>query len=61
MDKSDKTARAEGRVKDDFDNPDDPTEDTKPQAVTVKFSRVSITFLFNILHIYYIFFLFGRV
>ena len=47
MDKSDKTARAEGRVKDDFDNPDDPTEDTKPQAVTVKFSRVSITFLLN--------------
>jgi len=38
MDKSDKTARAEGRVKDDPDDPD--AEDEKqPQAVTVKFSR----------------------
>ena len=41
MDKSDKTARAEGRVKDDPDDPD--AEDEKqPQAVTVKFSRVRV-------------------
>ena len=41
MDKSDKTAKAEGRLKDD---PDDPgAEDEQPQAVTVKFSRVSLS------------------
>ena len=41
MDKSDKTARAEGRLRDT--DPDEPEEEEerKPQAVTVKFSRVS--------------------
>lgn len=40
MDKSDKTARAEGRLGEA--DPDDPGEDERqPQAVTVKFSRVS--------------------
>ena len=39
MDKSDRTARAEGRAKDDPDDLED--EDKPPQAVTVKFSRVS--------------------
>jgi len=38
LDKSDRTAKAEGRVATD---PDDPTEtETKPEAVTVKFARV---------------------
>lgn len=40
MDKSDKTARAEGRLRDA--DPDEPEEEERqPQAVTVKFSRVS--------------------
>ena len=43
MDKSDKTARAEGRLRDT--DPDDPDEEKKPQAVTVKFSRVSYLYL----------------
>ena len=39
MDKSDKTARAEGKLRDagDPDNPDD--EERQPQATTAKFSR----------------------
>jgi len=36
LDKSDRVAKAEGRVSKD---PDDPTEEVKPEAVTVKFAR----------------------
>ena len=39
MDKSDRVAKQEGRFKDDPDDPD--MEEEKPQAVTVRFSRVS--------------------
>ena len=51
MDKSDKTAKAEGRVKDDPDDPDT-EEDKQPQAVTVKFSRVYNSLVESSLSIY---------